>query len=55
MMPNEHTVENCLFCLKKMLVVSSERKLRMEIEEIYFTAEGSSEPTEAAAPAVRSV
>jgi hypothetical protein len=37
-----------------MLVVSSERKLGMEME-MYTAAEGSGEATEAAAPAMRSV
>jgi hypothetical protein len=37
------------------LVVSSERKLGMEMEKMYSAAERSGEATEAAAPAMRSV
>ena len=48
-------IENSLFCLKMMLFGSSERKLGMEMEKMYFAAEGSGEATEAAAPAMRSV
>jgi len=51
----KHAIENCLFCLKMMLIVSSERKLGMEMEKMYSGAEGSDEATEAAAPATRSV
>jgi len=38
-----------------MPVASSEWKLGMEMETMYFAAEGSSEVTEAATPAMRSV
>lgn len=52
---NEHAIGNCFVCLNMPLVVSSERKLGMEMEKMYSAAERSGEATEAAAPAMRSV